>query len=50
MYIAWTTTSKMEDANLLARGAVEAGLDVCTAIDGPLTTCYCWKGEVEEDR
>jgi periplasmic divalent cation tolerance protein len=47
MFVAWTTTAKREDADRLARGAVEAHLAACVQIDGPITSHYRWEGKVE---
>lgn len=47
MIVAWTTTEKREDAERLARGAVEARLAACTQIDGPMTSFYHWEGKLE---
>lgn len=48
MFVAWTTTAKREDADRLARGAVEAHLAACVQIDGPITSHYRWEGKVEQ--
>ena len=47
MFVAWTTTAKREDADRLARGAVEARLAACVQVDGPITSHYRWEGKVE---
>ena len=48
MFVAWTTTAKREDADRLARGAVEAHLAACGQVDGPITSHYRWEGKVEQ--
>ena len=48
MFVAWTTTAKREDADRLARGAVEAHLAACVQIDGPITSYYRSEGKVEQ--
>ncbi|MBA3849841.1 MAG: divalent-cation tolerance protein CutA [Opitutus sp.] len=47
MIIAWTTTANRTDAEMLARGAVEARLAVCAQVDGPITSHYQWEGKPE---
>ncbi len=47
MFLAWTTTAKREDADRLARGAVDAQLAACAQVDGPITSHYRWEGKVE---
>ena len=47
MFVAWTTTGKREDADRLARGAVEARLAACAQVDGPITSHYHWDGKLE---
>jgi periplasmic divalent cation tolerance protein len=47
MFVAWTTTAKREDADRLARGAVEARLAICVQVDGPVTSYYYWEGKLE---
>lgn len=48
MNIAWTTTETREQAEKLARLAVEEGLAACVQIEGPITSFYRWKGAVEK--
>lgn len=47
MLIAWTTVASPDDANRLARGAVEARLAACVQVDGPVTSHYRWEGRIE---
>ncbi len=47
MIIAWTTTEKREDAERLARGAVEIRLAACAQIDGPISSFYHYEGKLE---
>ena len=48
MNIAWTTTETREQAERLARLAVEEGLAACVQIEGPITSYYRWEGSVEK--
>ncbi len=48
MNIAWTTTETREQAEKLARLAVEEGLAACVQIEGPITSFYRWEGSVEK--
>jgi periplasmic divalent cation tolerance protein len=47
MLIAWTTVEKPEDAEKIARLAVERGLAACAQIDGPITSHYKWEGRLQ---
>jgi periplasmic divalent cation tolerance protein len=47
MFVAWTTTTQRNEADRLAKGAVEAGLAVCAQVDGPMTSYYRWEGKLE---
>ncbi len=42
-----TTVARREDADRLARDAVEARLAACAQVIGPLTSHYHWKGVLE---
>jgi periplasmic divalent cation tolerance protein len=42
-----TTTDSREDAEALARGAVEARLAACAQIAGPVTSVFWWEGKVD---
>lgn len=46
MLIAWTTVETQEDAEALARLAVERHLAVCVQVDGPITSFYHWESAV----
>ena len=48
MFVAWTTTSTQDEADRLARGAVEARLAACAQIDGPITSYFHWQGKMEQ--
>jgi len=48
MFVAWTTTSTQDEADRLARGAVEARLAACAQVDGPITSYYHWEGKLEQ--
>ena len=49
MWIAWTTVAKRDDAERLARLAVEHRLAACAQIDGPVTSYYWWQKRIERD-
>jgi periplasmic divalent cation tolerance protein len=49
MLVAWTTTAKKDDAERLARGAVEARLAACAQVDGPIRSYYHWEGRLQSD-
>ena len=42
-----TTAETEEDAQTIARAAVEARLAVCAQVIGPITSTYWWEGKVE---
>lgn len=42
-----TTTDSREDADRLARSAVEGRLAACAQVVGPVTSTYWWEGAVE---
>ncbi|GHJ37756.1 divalent-cation tolerance protein CutA [Streptomyces sp. TS71-3] len=42
-----TTTDAADKAEHLARGAVQARHAACAQINGPVTSVYRWKGEIE---
>jgi periplasmic divalent cation tolerance protein len=48
MLIAFTTTGSKEEAQELARVAIEHSHAVCVQIDGPVTSVYRWQGKIEE--
>lgn len=47
MLIAWTTVSSRTEAEAIARAAIQQGRAVCVQIDGPVSSLYRWKGQVE---
>lgn len=42
-----TTVSTAEEAETLARNAVEQRLAACVQIDGPILSVYRWRGSIE---
>jgi len=48
LMIAWTTVATRVDAELLASGAVAAGLAACVQIDDPVSSFYLWEGKMEK--
>jgi periplasmic divalent cation tolerance protein len=50
MFIAWTTVANEADARRLATGAVELGVAACSQVEGPLTSVYRWKGQLQQAR
>jgi periplasmic divalent cation tolerance protein len=47
MLIAWTTLATRDQAEELARAAIEQRLAACVQIDGPITSHYLWQGRTE---
>jgi periplasmic divalent cation tolerance protein len=47
MLIAWTTVAAREEAEQLARTAVERRLAACVQIDGPIASHCIWQGRAE---
>ena len=47
MLIAWTTVGTRADAERLMAGAVEERLAACVQLEGPVASCYRWRGAVE---
>ena len=45
--VVTTTTDSAEEAERLARSAVEAGLAACAQVSAPITSTYWWNGAVE---
>jgi periplasmic divalent cation tolerance protein len=43
-----TTVANQEDADRLAQALVDQCLAACVQIDGPVTSCYRWAGEVQK--
>ena len=48
LLIAWTTVANRPEAEILARGIVDAQLAACVQIEGPLTSFSRWEGRLEE--
>jgi periplasmic divalent cation tolerance protein len=48
LMVGWTTVDDAVAAGRIARGLVESGLAACTQVDGPVTSCYHWKGNIEQ--
>jgi periplasmic divalent cation tolerance protein len=48
--IVLTTLAADADGAALARTLVEEGLAACVNVLPPMTSVYCWKGAVEQDR
>lgn len=47
MFIAWTTLGNRPHADRFAVDVITRNLAVCVQIEGPITSHYRWKGEVE---
>jgi periplasmic divalent cation tolerance protein len=45
-----TTTDSAEQAQALARGAVEARLAACAQISAPITSVYQWEGAIRAEQ
>jgi periplasmic divalent cation tolerance protein len=45
--IVFTTVASSDDAHRMSQALVEQRLAACVQIDGPITSCYRWKGVVE---
>ncbi|MGH3808468.1 MAG: divalent-cation tolerance protein CutA [Pseudonocardiaceae bacterium] len=45
-----TSTDRVEEAEELGRGIVEARLGACVQIVGPIRSIYRWEGEVRSDQ
>lgn len=48
LLVVYTTVSKTEDAQLLARSAVERHLAACVQVEA-IQSVYRWKGEVQSE-
>ncbi len=46
MYIAWTTVSKVSEAEAVAKEAISQGLAACVQVE-PITSYYNWEGKLE---
>ncbi|MBI5558597.1 MAG: divalent cation tolerance protein CutA [Deltaproteobacteria bacterium] len=49
MYIGWTTVASREDAEKIAREAVQERLVACAQIDGPIRSFYLWQDKLTSD-
>jgi len=47
LYLAWTTVESREEAERLARSAVNKKRAACVQIDGPVYSVFRWEGRVE---
>ena len=47
MYVAWTTVANDADARNLATSSISHGFAVCVQVDGPISSYYLWKGQLE---
>lgn len=47
LLVCWTTVAERSDADRLAREIIQRRLAACVQIDGPITSVYEWKGQVE---
>lgn len=45
-----TTAGSEEEAARIATALVERRLAACVQVAGPITSCYRWQGEVEEEQ
>lgn len=45
-----TTTDTQEDAENIASSLVERRLAACVQVNGPITSCYRWRGNVEREQ
>ena len=50
LWIGWTSVEREDDAQRLARQAVERHLAACVQVDGPLQSFYWWNGSLEQAR
>lgn len=48
--LGWTTVETKNDADRIAVGLVQAGLAACVQIEGPISSVYRWKGQVEKQQ
>ncbi|WP_016699510.1 divalent-cation tolerance protein CutA [Actinoalloteichus spitiensis] len=49
-HLVVTTVDSADQAQELARGAVEARLAACAQVVGPVVSVYRWEGEVRTDQ
>jgi periplasmic divalent cation tolerance protein len=47
LWVGWTTLPTREQAEALARAAVEARLVACAQVEGPIASHYRWEGALE---
>lgn len=48
IHLAWTTVETEEQAEALAKSAVQTKVAACAQISGPIRSFYRWKGNLEE--
>lgn len=49
LMIAITTVDSIEQADRLAKSLLAQRLAACVQVDGPITSCYRWRNQVERD-
>jgi periplasmic divalent cation tolerance protein len=45
LLIGWTTVGTRDQAEVLAKGLVDAQLAACVQVEGPITSFYTWEGK-----
>lgn len=50
LMIGWTTVAKEIDAQKIARDLIAHKYAACVHIEGPITACYNWEGNVEKSQ
>ena len=50
LILVQTTIDSKEKADELAEKMTTAGYSACTQIEGPITSFYRWKGNIEQDQ
>ncbi|MBC2605496.1 divalent-cation tolerance protein CutA [Pelagicoccus albus] len=49
LYLCYTTVSRQEDAETLAKQIIDSKLAACVQIDAHILSYYNWKGKTERD-